>query len=135
MPGTAQAGAIAALNGLTGVGVPAVPTYIALLTADPTGLTTIAALSEVTTSGYSRQSVSWGSPTMAYPSVIANSNLLTFGPMSANMSLPAQWAALVTSSSGTSGSLLYTWILENPQQVLATEDINIAAGALTITES
>jgi hypothetical protein len=132
MTGIAQSGAQDALNGITGV-TASVTTYLALLTADPTGLTTISALSEVTTSGYSRQTMSWGSPTAAYPSVIANTNLVTF-TMSANMSLPAQWVALVTASSGTSGELKYSWTLAEPEQVLATQSVSIPAGALTITQ-
>lgn len=135
MTGLTQAGAQAALNAQVGVAVSGVTTYLALLTSDPTGLTTVAALTEDTTSGYSRQTMTWGSPTAAYPSVIANTNLVVFGPYSANMALAAQWVALVTSASGTGGSLLYTWTLDAPQQVLSTQEISIAAGALTISQS
>jgi len=135
MTGTAQSGAQDALSAMVGSGVSSGTYYFALLTADPTGLTTVAALTEVTTSGYARVAAAWGSPTAAYPSVIANSGTITFGPMTSNMLLPAQWIALVTSSSGTGGSLKYTWTLNAPQQVASTQSIVIAAGALTITQN
>ena len=135
MTGIAQGGAQDSLNALVGTTVSGVSTYLALLTADPSGLSTIAALTEVTTAGYARVAVVWGTPSATYPSVVSNTNLITFGPMSANMTLPAQWLALVTSASGTSGELKYTWILNAPQQVLATQTVAIAAGALTISQS
>lgn len=109
--------------------------YLALLTADPTGATTIAGLSECTDSGYSRVQVAFGAASAAYPSTASNSSLLTFGPFSVNMTLPVQWLALVTVSSGTAGLLTNTWTISSPQQVEATQTINIAAAALQITQS
>lgn len=132
MTGIAQGGAQDGLNAIVGTAVSGVTTYLALLTADPSGLSTIAALSEVTTSGYARVAMTWSAPSASIPSVISNTNLVAFGPMTANMALPAQWLALVTSASGTSGELKYTWSMDNPEQVLATQTVNIAAGALTI---
>lgn len=114
--------------------VAAVLPYLALLTADPTGNSEISELSECGDSGYARIQVAFGASTTAYPSVSSNSSLLTFGPFSVNMSLPAQWLALVSVSTGTSGMLLQTWTVSPPQQVSATQTINIAAGALTITQ-
>lgn len=134
MTGLTQAGAQDELNALVGTAVSGITTYLALLTADPTDAVLISDLSEVTTSGYSRVSMTWGSPSAAYPSVVSNTNLVTFGPMSANMTIPAQWLALVTAASGTSGELKYTWTMKEPQQALATQEILIAAGALTITQ-
>jgi hypothetical protein len=134
MTGIAAAGAQDQLNALVGTAVSGVSTYLALLTADPSGLTTVAALSEVTTSGYSRVLMTWGSPTLAIPSVVANTNLVTFGPMTANMALAAQWLALVTSASGTSGELKFTWTMDEPEQVLSTQTVDIAAGELTISQ-
>ena len=107
---------------------------LALLTADPTGQSTISGLSECADSGYSRVQVIFNAATSAYPSVVSNSSLLSFGPFTVNMSLPVQWLALVSSTSGTSGFLLNTWTLSAPQQVSATQSINIAAGALAITQ-
>lgn len=109
--------------------------YVALLTSDPTGLTTVASLTEDATTGYARVAVPF-SPSVAGPPVtISNSGLVTFGPFTANQALPVQWAALVTSSSGTGGFLLETWTFATPQQVLSTQTINIAAGFLQIIQS
>src|SRR5258708_26025932 len=80
--------------------------YVALLTQDPTGFTTLSQLSECADSGYSRQAVTFGQAAATYPSTIANSNLIQFGPFNVNMSLPVQWAALVTSPSGTATGFL-----------------------------
>lgn len=109
--------------------------YLALLVADPTGQSAISGLTECTDSGYSRVQVSFGAATAAYPSVASNSSLITFGPFSVNMSLPAQWLALVSVSTGTTGLLMNSWTISTPQQVLDTQTINIAAGALQMTNS
>ena len=116
--------------------------YIALLTASPftSGpgggyAQAISDLVEVTTSGYSRQSVSFTNAAASYPAPESNSNLLTFGPMSANMAVSAQWAAMVTAVTGTVGLLLYFWTLDTPQQVLVSQSIQIPIGSLTLAES
>lgn len=130
---TSSGNAVMQWNGSTWVS--ATNHYLALLTADPTGQTTIAGLSECTDSGYSRVQVAFSAATAASPPVASNSSLLTFGPFSVNMSLPCQWLALVTSSSGTTGLLLNTWTLSTPQQVSATQSITLAANSLQITTS
>lgn len=109
--------------------------YLALCTADPSSATTIAQLQEVTTAGYSRVQLNWNGATAALPSVISNSNLIQFGPMTANMTLAAQWVALVTVASGTVGYLLYTWAMSQPQQVNATQFVSIPATDLAINQS
>lgn len=131
---TGSGNAVKEYNGSAWVVAPA-NNYLALLTADPTGVSTIAGLTEVTTSGYSRVAVSFNAATAAYPSVATNSSLITFGPFTANMALPAQWVAMVSVVSGTTGFLRRTWMLASPQQVSATQTVDIAAGALQITES
>jgi hypothetical protein len=130
MTGLSQAGAQAELNALV-AGSP----YLALLTADPTGLETIAALTECADSGYSRQAATFTSASAAYPSFISNSGLISFGPFTSGMALPSQWLALVSSASGTSGNLLNTWTLSAPEQVGATEFVNIPPGALQSSAS
>ena len=130
---TSSGNAIKTWNGSTWSATTSV--YLALLTADPTGLTTIASLTECADAGYVRQAVTFNSATSAVPSVSSNSSLIQFGPFSVNMTLGAQWLALVTSSTGTTGFLLETWTLSTPQQVLSTQSIDIAAGALNITQS
>ena len=130
----AASGAISIWNGSSWVSAPTAY-YLALLTADPTGLTTIATLTEVSDPTYARQQVVFGAATNTAPSQSTNTAQITFGPFTNNMTLPAQWAALVSVVSGTSGLLLGTWTLNQPQQVLATQSINVAAGQIEITTS
>ena len=90
---------------------------------------------EVTTAGYARQAVTWTNAAASYPSPVSNSGVLTFGPMSASMALSAQWAALVTASTGSTGLLLYFWNLDTAQQVSVSQSIQIPAGNLSLSES
>jgi hypothetical protein len=108
--------------------------YLALCTADPTGQTTIAGITECADAGYARQACPFVLASATYPSIASNSGLIVFGPFSVNMALPVQWAALVSASSGTSGQLEQTWTLSQQWQVLATQTIDIPVGALTITQ-
>lgn len=116
--------------------------YVALLTASPFtsgpsggNAEAITDLIEVTTAGYTRQAVSFGNAAASYPAPASNSGVLTFGPMTAGMTLAAQWAALVTASSGTTGLLLYYWTLDTPQQVAVSQSIQIPIAGLALTES
>lgn len=120
----------------------AMPLLVALLTASPFTSgpgggpsLAITDLVELTTTGYSRQSVDFTNAAASYPAPVGNAATLTFGPMTASMSLAAQWAALVTASSGTAGLLLYMWTLDTPQQVSVSQSIQIPAGDLTLSES
>jgi hypothetical protein len=109
--------------------------YLALCTADPTGQTTVAGISECTDSGYTRQVAAFVNASATYPSVTNNSALIVFGPFNVNMSLPVQWAALVSAATGTTAAIHETWTLSQTWQVLATQTIDIPVNALTITES
>lgn len=116
--------------------------YVALLTASPFtsgsgggNAELISDLIEVTTAGYTRQAVTFGNAASSYPSPVSNSGVLTFGPMTAGMALAAQWAALVTASSGTTGLLLYYWQLDTPQQVSVSQSVQIPIAGLSLTES
>src|SRR6185437_13080249 len=62
-------------NGASWV-TPVVNPYLALLTADPTGLTTIAALNECTDAGYARQQVTFSGATATSPVTSSNSGLI-----------------------------------------------------------
>lgn len=108
--------------------------YLALLTANPAGVTTMAGLTEVTTTGYSRQQVTWGNPTAVYPSVLVNTNTITFGPMTADMLVAATYMALVTVASGTAGNIDYAWSIP-AQQVDTSQNIQIAIGQLALSQS
>ena len=117
--------------------------YTALVTASPFtsgpaggAAQAISDLVELTTAGYSRQVVDFSNAAGSYPSPVANSAVITFGPMSAAMTLAAQWAALITHApSGTSGLLLYFWQLDDVQQVSVSQSIQIPIGDLALLES
>lgn len=108
--------------------------YLMLLTEAPGDATTISGLTEVTTSGYSRQLVQWTDAADVYPSDLTNTNLVTFGPLSADMLLPAQWLAMVDVASGTAGNFLYSWTITS-QQVDASQNIQISIGQLSLSQS
>ena len=76
----------------------------------------------------------WTYVSNGYPATVSNSNLLTF-TYSAAQALPVQWAALVTCASGTAGLLKYMWTLPQAEQVQNSQSIQIAIGALTLTQS
>lgn len=122
--------------------------YMALLTASPLtagpggGLAvniSDTAPIEDTTPGYLRQPASFATAAVSSPSSILNSNLMEFGPYTANQAAPITWVALyaiprANDSSYTpipatvlNGLLLYAWQVPNPQQVLATQIVAIAA--------
>jgi hypothetical protein len=108
--------------------------YLALLTSDPTNQTTIAGLTECQDAGYARQAVTFTQASATAPVSASNTALIAFGPFSVNMALPVQWIALVTTQSGTNGFLRETWTLSAPEQVLASQTIDIPANALVITQ-
>lgn len=108
--------------------------YLALLTANPSGATSLAGITEVTTGGYARQLVTWGNPTAAYPSALVNTNTITFGAFTADMLVPAIYLAMVTESSGTTGNIDYAWSIP-AQQVETSQNIQIAIGQLALSQS
>lgn len=99
--------------------------YLALLSGDPTAAVQVSDLQEITTPGYQRSLVTIATATAAIPSISANTALVSWGPVTNDMLVPAQWAAMVTSASGTSGQLLYKWTIP-AQQVSASEYIQVA---------
>lgn len=105
--------------------------YLALLFSGPAENATLAALDEIVTSGYARVSVTLDFATDADPTIVLNTNLITFGPMSVDMTVAATHAALVDVPSGTTGQVLYTWELDVAQQVNASQTIQVAIGQLS----
>jgi hypothetical protein len=127
--------------------------YMALLTGSPltsgpgggvaVNISDITAI-EDNTAGYKRQPISFGTAVAATPSSITNTNLATWGPYTANQAAPITWTALLAvpatytggyaplAATVLNGLLLYVWQIPNPQQVLATQDIAIAAGTFSI---
>jgi hypothetical protein len=112
--------------------------FLALLTADPVLNAAVnvtdAGFVELTTAGYARQIATFSPATAAYPSTSANTNLITFGPMTSSMLIPVQWVALVTVSSltPTQGYFLASWNLAAPIQVNASQNIQIGIGQLIL---
>lgn len=106
-------------------------TYLALLSAAPTDASTLGTMTEITTSGYSRQSVTWGAPS-GDPAVSANTNSITFGAFSADPPNVTH-AALVSASSGTSGDLIYWWTWGTARDAASGDSLNVAIGALTMS--
>ena len=100
-------------------------TYLALLTSAPSDSTAIAALAEVTTSGYARQAVTWSAPS-GDPSSTNNSAQLTFGPFTADPPNVTH-CSLVSSSSGTSGDHIAWWALDVAKDAATNESIAFAA--------
>lgn len=107
--------------------------YLALLTAAPTATTTLATMTELTGTGYSRQSVTWSAPT-GNPRTTSNTNAVTFGPFSFD---PASvgWVALVSAASGTTGDFIDAWSVDTARDGISGDSITVAAGALTITQN
>lgn len=108
--------------------------FLALLSADPVAgaAVNLTDLTEITTAGYSRQSVTFAHSSTAYPSSTSNTNLITFGPMSAGMVNAVQWVAMVTVASGTTGYFLMSWLMPAAVQVNSSQVIQIGIGALVI---
>jgi hypothetical protein len=127
--------------------------YMALLTGTPLtagpGGTLAVNISDIapiedTTPGYMRQPVSFNPAAAASPSSIFNANLAEYGPYTANQAAPIVWTALLAipaafSTTGSpvastvlNGLLLYVWQVPNPQQVLATQNVAIAADTFDI---
>lgn len=128
---TSSGNAVKTWNGSAWVTSPGAR-FLALLSADPVAANAvnISDLTEITTAGYSRQSVTFSHATTAYPSAASNSNLITFGPMTAGMTQAVQWIAMVTVASGTTGYFLESWLMPTALQVNASEVIQIGIGEL-----
>lgn len=109
--------------------------YLALLTGDPTGAVNVSDLTEVETAGYARVQVGFNLAASGYPSIATNNGLVSWGPFTDDMEIAAQWAAMVTSPSGTSGELVWTWALPESQKVTASELIQVATGQLQLDMS
>lgn len=130
---TSSGNAVKTWNGsawVTGAG----SRFLALLSADPVAANAvnITDLTEITTAGYARQSVTFAHSSTSYPSSLSNSNLITFGPMSAGMVNAVQWVAMVTVASGTTGYFLMSWIMPSSVQVNSSQSIQIGVGELVI---
>lgn len=133
MPGEFSTfGANIALDAVTGRATQtARTTYLALLTAAPTDATTLATMTELSATGYARQTVTWTAPS-GDPSATSNSAQLTFGPFTTD---PANvtHCACVSASSGTTGDFLMWWALDVAKDAAVNESIQFAVGTLSMT--
>lgn len=137
MAGSASnVGEKAALDAITGRATQtARTTYLALLTAAPSDTTTMSTMTEVTTpgtNGYARQPVTWTDPSTNGST--ANSGAITFGPFSSDLGNVTH-AALVSTSTGTAGELVYYWTWDTARDPQNGDSLTVADGALTITLS
>jgi hypothetical protein len=127
-----QVGANNALDGALGRATQTARTvYLALLSAAPSDTSTLASMTEITTSGYSRQSITWAAPS-GDPSSTSNSNLITFGPFSADPPNVTH-CACVSAASGTTGDFIAHWALTAAKDAANGESISFAIGALVMT--
>ena len=137
MPGQfSDAGSNKALDAVTGrATVSSATTYLALLTSAPGDTTALSALSEYGATGYSRQAVTWASPSLNGSSVpeTSNSATLTFGPFTASVTGTISHAALVTAASGTSGDVLAYWELDASRTPSTNDSLEITAGNLKLS--
>ena len=133
MPGQlSTVGSNIALDAATGRATQTARTvYLALLTVAPTDSTTLASMTEVTTSGYSRQACAMAAPS-GDPATTSNTATITFGPFSADPPSVA-YAALVSAASGTSGDFIAYWTANAAQDATTGQSIQVAIGALTIS--
>lgn len=130
-------GALIALDYISGRAVPFTAprtTYLALLTNLIDDSYTPATMPEVADASYARAAVTWtpASTPVSGPSLTQNSGLITFGPFSAGMALPTVAAALVSSSSGLAGDLVFWWQLDFSLQAATNEAVQFAINALTM---
>lgn len=137
MPGElTRQGQIDALNGsFKNTTQTAATVYLALCTADPGKAPDVASINELSATGYARQAIApgagWGGPTNADPSVISNASVITFGPFTTDP-VNVTHCALVTSSSGTGGSVIAKWTLDVAKDAAVNESIQFAISALTM---
>lgn len=136
------------LNWITGTSLggwtPPTTAYVALLTVDPSTTAAIptnpllSELTELASTGYSRQAVTFTAATTPTngTSQIANSNLVTFGPFTgaSGSGTPATYGALVNVASGTSGEVICVWQWDNPITAPQNQSITIPITNLTITQ-
>jgi hypothetical protein len=109
--------------------------YIGLATALPgtPDTDTLAAYNthEITTTGYSRQAITWNPPS-GDPSAITNAGTITFGPFSVDPP-SVQYGFLCDTSLGTSGTVLAYWTFGTARDGASGDSYRIAAGDLSMS--
>lgn len=136
MPGElSDAGADIALDAVSGRATQTARTmYVALLTAAPSDATTPATMTEYSATGYARATFTPTTPAASGGGArrFSNNAQITIGPLTgANGSSTITHAALVSSSSGTTGQLVLFWTLDSSRTPAANDSVQIAANAFT----
>jgi len=110
--------------------------YVALLTATPTDTNlTMAAVTEYTATGYSRQVFGPGSASAAEPSVISNSGTITFGPFTAGTGSTVTHIAICDASSGTTANIIATAALSASRTPATGDSLQAAAAAISFSSN
>jgi hypothetical protein len=110
--------------------------YLALLTAAPTDTNlTMAAVTEYGATGYARQVFGPTTATAAEPSVISNTGVITFGPMTAGTGAAVTHAAICDASSGTTANIIATVALTASRTPATGDSLAAAASAFTFSSN
>lgn len=121
--------------------ITAATTYLMLIrstytpaNSDTDSLTTMAA-SEYAAGDYARQPVTWTVPALNGSNLMetANNGIITFGPFTTSPGTTITYAALVTVSTGTAGSVLAFWTLDTPRLPLVSDSVVVLSGLLKLT--
>lgn len=93
--------------------------------------TTIAetGVTEYTATGYTRQAITWGTATVAKPSVMANTGTPTWGPFTAGTGAIVRYVLIVTTSSGV-GNVIDVIQLTADRTPATGDSLQAAVGAL-----
>lgn len=116
-----QSPAAGTVYGLLGTSA-TVPTDAATTIAE-TGVT------EYTATGYTRQAITWGTATVAKPSVMANTGTPTWGPFTAGTGAIVRYVLIVTTSSGV-GNVIDVIQLTADRTPATGDSLQGAVGAL-----
>lgn len=118
------------------VGAPARTVYLMLLTASPSDPSSLPTYTEVSAAGYARQTATFAAAALSSGTYqIANSSPILFGPFTGSLGIgpAATMCALVTVSTGTSGTPLMLWTLDTPGSAAQNDSLQLAANALTMS--
>lgn len=109
--------------------------YLGLATAVPDDpqTATLTNITEVTTAGYARKAIpAFGSATTVSPVQIAVPTTFSFTALTADMTVPANYAFITAASSGTASPIRYIFELPEPVLGRTGEPINVPANSLII---
>ena len=131
MPGKSHSYSDAVLGVLNGNDLPGVTPYVGLFSTAPTDAGS--AGTELTGSGYARQSITFGAPSLAAGNAeqVANTNNIQFGPAAADW---LQAVAFGIFDAQSNGNLLYWNTLATPKTVQMGDFGQFAPGSLVVEE-